>query len=110
PRISVLAVLRFSISARMEIANTAQTKAAFHHGSTVPYGIGVRTITAMRAPNTTLFSKVDKNFSRKDAKEAAKVYLAFSAVIAIGAVATGSSCCTKIRAAASVNSRRNRSA
>ena len=51
-------ILMFSMSAGMQIANTAQTKAAFHHGSTVPYGIGVRTIRIMRAANTSLFSKV----------------------------------------------------
>src|SRR6185503_16698872 len=120
------------MSAKMQIANTAQMKAAFHHGSTVPYGIEVRTITAMSAPNNSLFSKAGKKFSRKGAKTQSlpgsrkvndlfaaflcgfaplreKSYLAFSAVIVIGAAATGSSSITKIRAAASVNSRRNRS-
>ena len=48
---------RLSISASMQIAKTPQTKAAFHHGSTVPYGIAVRTITATRAQNISLLSK-----------------------------------------------------
>ena len=51
----------------MHIAKTAHTKAAFHHGSTVPYGIGVRTITTISAPNTSLFSKVIKDVSRSGA-------------------------------------------
>ena len=51
------------------MAKTAQTKAAFHHGSTVPYGLGVRTIKTMRALNTILFSKVaNENFSRSGAE------------------------------------------
>src|SRR6185295_12309425 len=50
-------IFMFSISAGMQIANTAQTKVAFHHGSTVPYGIGVRTIRTTRALKISLFSK-----------------------------------------------------
>jgi hypothetical protein len=34
----------------MKIPNTAQTKTAFHHGSTVPYGICVNTTTHNSAP------------------------------------------------------------
>ena len=99
----VSAVMSLSMSARMQIANTAQTKAAFHHGSTVPYGSGVTTIRMTSATNISLFS----NFELFVAKFG---YLAFSAVIAIAAGATGSSSRVKIRAAAFVNSRRNKSA
>ena len=40
----------------MKIPKTAQMKAAFHHGSTVPYGIGVITITHSNKPKMTLLS------------------------------------------------------
>jgi hypothetical protein len=42
--------------ATMQIANTAQTKAAFHHGSTVPYGTAAMMITPTSAQKTALLS------------------------------------------------------
>jgi hypothetical protein len=44
------------MSAAMQITNTAQTKAAFHHGSAVPYGIAARTIKVTSAMNINLLS------------------------------------------------------
>jgi hypothetical protein len=45
-----------SMMATMQIANTAQTKAAFHHGSTVPYGTAAMMITPTSAQKTALLS------------------------------------------------------
>jgi len=45
---------KHSIIAGMQIAKTAQTKAAFHHGSTVPYGIAAITISAASAAKMSL--------------------------------------------------------
>ena len=43
--------------AKIQIANTAQTKAAFHHGSIVPYGIAANTIDPISAAKTPLLSR-----------------------------------------------------
>src|SRR5215216_398820 len=71
PAIRSLRLSKASTMARMQIAKTAQTKAAFHHGSTVPYGMGVRTIRVRSAPNTSLFNKAERSFTqrRKGAKK-----------------------------------------
>ena len=42
---------------KMKIPKTAQTKTAFHHGSTVPYGIGVSTTMHSKAPKIILLAK-----------------------------------------------------
>ena len=47
---------KISMIATMQIPKTAQTKAAFHHGSTVPYGIAVIAIRPTSAPKTALLS------------------------------------------------------
>jgi len=54
-----------SIIAAMQIAKTAQMKAAFHHGSTVPYGIAVATISKSKRVKIAL---LNKTVSRKGAK------------------------------------------
>ena len=48
------------MSATMQIAKTAQTKAAFHHGSTVPYGMAAITIRPSSAPKTILLATDEK--------------------------------------------------
>lgn len=40
----------------MQIAKTALTKAAFHHGSTVPYGIGASAINPTSVVNISLLA------------------------------------------------------
>src|SRR5688572_25859289 len=62
------------MSATIQIAKTTQTKAAFHHGSTVPNGMAAITMSAASAVKTILFSKSEISLaqSRKGAKENAK--------------------------------------
>src|SRR5215208_399032 len=57
--------------ATMQIANTAHAKAAFHHGSTVPYGMAAMIISPTSEPKIPLLSSF-KTVSRKGAKGAKK--------------------------------------
>jgi hypothetical protein len=45
--------------ATTQIIKTAQTNAAFHHGSTVPYGMAAIISRLMRVPNISFFSKAN---------------------------------------------------
>jgi len=53
---NAISLNRLWTSPKIKITNTAQTKAAFHHGSTVPYGIAATTIKATNAAKMVLFS------------------------------------------------------